>query len=88
MFEGCAWWMALCEFKKVKGKKSYLEATQISKDPALFTVLFEDTAAMLGIVVAFYWYMARANYRLDLDRWCYLYPNRHHTCCSCLYSCL
>jgi len=53
IFEACAWWMALCEFKRVKGEMSYLEATLKSKDPALFTVLFEDTAAMLGIVVAF-----------------------------------
>ena len=53
MFEACAWWMALCEFKRVKGKMGYMEATRKSKDPALFTVLFEDTAAMVGIVVAF-----------------------------------
>ena len=53
VFEACAWWMALCEFKRVKGNMSYLEATRKSKDPALFTVLFEDTAAMIGIVVAF-----------------------------------
>ena len=53
VFETCAWWMALCEFKLVKGKMGYFEATRKSKDPALFTVLFEDTAAMIGIVVAF-----------------------------------
>ena len=53
LFETCAWWLALCEFRRVKGKMSYLEATRKSKDPALFTVLFEDTAAMIGIIVAF-----------------------------------
>jgi cation diffusion facilitator family transporter len=53
LFEACAWWLALCEFRRVKGKMSYLEATRKSKDPALFTVLFEDTAAMIGIIVAF-----------------------------------
>jgi cation diffusion facilitator family transporter len=53
VFEACAWWLALCEFKRVKGKMSYWEATRKSKDPTLFTVLFEDTAAMVGIAVAF-----------------------------------
>jgi cation diffusion facilitator family transporter len=53
IFEACAWWLALCEFKRMKGKMSYLEATRKSKDPVLFTVLFEDTAAMVGITVAF-----------------------------------
>jgi cation diffusion facilitator family transporter len=53
LFEGAAWWVALREFRKVKGPRGYLEAIQESKDPATFTVLFEDTAAMLGLIVAF-----------------------------------
>jgi cation diffusion facilitator family transporter len=53
VFEAGAWWMALREFTRQKGALGYLEAVRRSKDPALFTVLFEDTAAMLGIVVAF-----------------------------------
>ncbi len=53
VFEAGAWWMALREFTRVKGALGYFEAMRRSKDPALFTVLFEDTAAMLGIVVAF-----------------------------------
>jgi len=53
VFEACAWWMALREFTRVKGALGYFEAVRRSKDPALFTVLFEDTAAMAGIVVAF-----------------------------------
>lgn len=49
-----AWtcWVAATEFKKSKGDYGWVEAIHISKDPALFTVLFEDTAALLGLLVA------------------------------------
>ena len=53
LFEGAAWYFALTEFTKAKGKWGYIEAVQRGKDPILFVVLFEDSAAMLGIVVAF-----------------------------------
>ncbi len=53
LFEGMAWYFALTEFTKAKGKWGYIEAVQRGKDPTLFVVLFEDSAAMLGIVVAF-----------------------------------
>jgi cation diffusion facilitator family transporter len=53
LFEGAAWFFALTEFNKVKGPWGYIEAVQRGKDPTIFVVLFEDSAAMLGIVVAF-----------------------------------
>jgi cation diffusion facilitator family transporter len=53
LFEGAAWFFALTEFTKAKGKWGYLEAVHRGKDPTMFVVLFEDSAAMLGIVVAF-----------------------------------
>jgi cation diffusion facilitator family transporter len=53
VFEGTAWLVALREFRKIKGPRGYLEAVHESKDPTTFTVLFEDTAAMLGLIVAF-----------------------------------
>lgn len=53
VFEGMAWYFALTEFTKTKGKWGYIEAVQRGKDPTMFVVLFEDSAAMLGIVVAF-----------------------------------
>ena len=52
LFEGAAWLMAFREFSRVKGKWGYFEAIQRAKDPSIFVVLFEDSAAMLGLVVA------------------------------------
>jgi cation diffusion facilitator family transporter len=53
LFEGAAWYFAFSEFTKAKGKWGYIEAVQRGKDPIMFVVLFEDSAAMLGIIVAF-----------------------------------
>ena len=53
VFEGVAWAVAFKEFRKHKGATlSYFKAVQLSKDPTVFTVLFEDSAAMLGLIVA------------------------------------
>jgi len=53
IFEGAAWYFAWTEFSKAKGKWGYIEAVQRGKDPSMFVVLFEDSAAMLGLAVAF-----------------------------------
>ena len=53
IFEAGAWLVAFGEFRKSKGPLSYLAAVRDSKDPIVFTVLFEDSAALLGLVVAF-----------------------------------
>jgi cation diffusion facilitator family transporter len=53
IFEGAAWYFAFREFNRVKGRWGYLEAIQRAKDPSIFVVLFEDSAAMLGLMVAF-----------------------------------
>ncbi len=53
LFEGAAWFFAWREFRKVKGSHGYIRAVQRGKDPSLFVVLFEDTAAMVGLIVAF-----------------------------------
>lgn len=53
VFEGVAWWFAFTAFRASKGTLGYFEAVRRSKDPTLFTVLFEDSAAMLGLIVAF-----------------------------------
>ena len=52
LFEGAAWYFALREFTRAKGKWGYLEAVRRGKDPSLFVVLFEDSAAILGLLVA------------------------------------
>lgn len=54
VFEGAAWWVAFREFDKLRGRRGYFQAVRESKDPTTFTVLFEDSAAMLGLVVAFF----------------------------------
>ncbi|MBZ9996269.1 cation diffusion facilitator family transporter [Mesorhizobium sp. BH1-1-4] len=53
LFEGSSWLVALKEFRKQKGKQDWLTAVQSSKDPSVYTVLFEDSAALLGLIVAF-----------------------------------
>ena len=52
VFEAGAWLVAWREFDRVRGKLPVLRAVRQSKDPALFTVLFEDTAALAGLVAA------------------------------------
>jgi cation diffusion facilitator family transporter len=53
IFEGAAWYFAFREFTRAKGKWGYIEAVQRGKDSSMFIVLFEDSAAMLGLLVAF-----------------------------------
>ncbi|MEE8443844.1 MAG: cation diffusion facilitator family transporter [Alphaproteobacteria bacterium] len=52
LFEGYVWTIAFREFQRMKGRRGWLDEVRASKDPTVFTVLFEDTAAMLGLVVA------------------------------------
>jgi cation diffusion facilitator family transporter len=53
LFEGATWFIALREFRKAKGELGYYEAVRRSKDPPSFIVLFEDSAALLGLLIAF-----------------------------------
>lgn len=53
LFEGGSWWIARKQFKHDKHAKGYLEAARRSKDPTTFTVLFEDSAALVGLLTAF-----------------------------------
>ncbi|WEN14864.1 cation diffusion facilitator family transporter [Rhodanobacter sp. AS-Z3] len=52
VFEGTSWYVALREFRARKGRLGYFEAFRLSKDPTTFTVLLEDSAALLGLLVA------------------------------------
>ena len=53
VFEGASWGIALKEFRAQKGQQGYLSAVHRSKDPTTFTVLFEDSAALVGLLIAF-----------------------------------
>ena len=53
VFEGATFWIALTEFNKTRGTLGVIEAATASKDPPSYLVLFEDSAATLGIVIAF-----------------------------------
>jgi cation diffusion facilitator family transporter len=52
LFEGASWYVSLREFRAAKGDLGYFEAFRRSKDPPTFMVLFEDSAALIGIVLA------------------------------------
>lgn len=52
VFEGIAWMAAFREMNRRRGKASLFSAVRRSKDPTVFTVLFEDSAAMLGLLAA------------------------------------
>jgi cation diffusion facilitator family transporter len=52
IFEGSSWFVALKEFRASKGELGYFEAVRRSKDPSVFTVLFEDSAALIGLLIA------------------------------------
>jgi cation diffusion facilitator family transporter len=51
-FEGWSWMVSRREFRRINGDQGWYEAFRRSKDPPLFMVLFEDSAAMAGIVIA------------------------------------
>lgn len=54
ILEGAAWVMAFKALRKGKYTRgrSFFKAIKKSKDPATFAVLFEDTAAVLGLIIA------------------------------------
>jgi len=52
LLEGGSWTIAMREFSATKGGQGWWEAVRRSKDPPTFIVLFEDSAAVFGLVVA------------------------------------
>jgi cation diffusion facilitator family transporter len=53
VFEGFAWTVAYKQLRETRGRRNLWAAVRASKDPTTFTVLVEDSAAMLGLLVAF-----------------------------------
>jgi cation diffusion facilitator family transporter len=52
-FEGYSWRVAFRQLRESDGQKSLWLAVRSSKDPRTFAMLFEDSAALAGIAVAF-----------------------------------
>lgn len=52
VFEGISWWIALRELRKGLPGVGVWRAVRTSKDPAIFVVLTEDTAALAGLLIA------------------------------------
>ena len=52
LFEGASWLVALRAFRAQNRSTDLLEAVQRSKDPTVFTVLLEDSAALAGLLIA------------------------------------
>ena len=52
LFEGYSLYIAFKAFQSAKGDKDFWHSIRTSKGPTTFTVLFEDSAAMLGLLVA------------------------------------
>jgi len=54
IFEGFAWYFAYKQFKQDMGRRGFIESIQREKNPSTFLILFEDSAAMLGLIIAFF----------------------------------
>ncbi|WP_425228207.1 cation diffusion facilitator family transporter [Sphingomonas sp.] len=52
LLEGSSWAVAWREFNQGRGNVGWWQAIRQSKDPAGFIVLFEDSAALIGLLIA------------------------------------
>ena len=52
VFEGGSWLVALRQFGRAKRSVGFLDAFKLSKDPPSFMTLFEDSVALIGILIA------------------------------------
>jgi cation diffusion facilitator family transporter len=52
VFEGATWWFGWKAFSRVRKSRPFWSSVVASKDPASFMVLFEDSAALIGIAIA------------------------------------
>ena len=52
LMEGTSWTLAMRAFARSKGDDTWWRSIRRSKDPGAFIVLFEDSAALIGLAVA------------------------------------
>jgi len=52
VFEGASLIYAIREFNKTKGKQGFWAEVSMSKDPSLFAVIYEESAAITGLLIA------------------------------------
>lgn len=52
LFEGIACTLAFREFNKTRGDAGFWAALRASRDPAVYAILLEDLAALVGLVIA------------------------------------
>jgi cation diffusion facilitator family transporter len=52
VFEGASWLYSLRQFHQAKGNLGFFQAFTLSKDPPSFMTLFEDSVALLGVLIA------------------------------------
>ncbi|WP_316842001.1 cation diffusion facilitator family transporter [Pedobacter gandavensis] len=65
MFEGWSLRIAIKEFNQQRNGLSWWNAIVKSKDPSSFLVLFEDGAAVLGLLIVFIFMLIGHNFGLD-----------------------
>lgn len=52
VFEGASLFYAVRQFNKSRGKFGFWKEVSMSKDPALFAVIYEESAAIAGLLIA------------------------------------
>jgi cation diffusion facilitator family transporter len=52
VFEGVSWFFGWKAFRSAKGRRGLIEAIHKSKDPTSFMVMFEDSGALIGLLIA------------------------------------
>jgi cation diffusion facilitator family transporter len=53
VFEGISWFYGWKAFRNTRNGQTILRTIHVSKDPTTFTVLLEDSTALLGLIIAF-----------------------------------
>jgi cation diffusion facilitator family transporter len=53
VFEGISWLLAMRQLRPIIREKGIWKTLRTSKDPSIVTLFFEDSAALVGLVVAF-----------------------------------